>query len=185
MFHVKHSVSKPSEPLRDRPTARKPAPGAGLSVHRDFTVREVAAYLRIGLSTVYEMVNAGKIPSRAIEVTLMEQDKPKQLLFSITAKDLEVQVFRAGGKGGQKQNKTSSAVRIIHRASGAVGEARDERSQHQNKKLAFQRMVASPAFQSWLKVTAAAVMQGYRNIEHKVDEAMKEENLKFEYFGNE
>ena len=49
-------------------------------------------------------------------------------LFSITKKDFEVQTFRAGGKGGQHQNKTDSAVRIIHRESGAASEPRSERA---------------------------------------------------------
>lgn len=76
----------------------------------------------------------------------------RELLFSVTLKDCEVQTFRAGGKGGQNQNKRDTGVRIIHRESGAVGEARDERSQLQNKKLAFGRMAESKTFQAWLKM---------------------------------
>ena len=38
----------------------------------------------------------------------------KKLLFSITRKDFDVQTFCAGGPGGQHQNKTASAVRIVH-----------------------------------------------------------------------
>lgn len=105
-----------------------------------------------------------------------------ELLFSVTRKDFELQFFRAGGKGGQKQNKTSSACRIIHKDSGAVGESRDERSQTQNRKLAFDRLCQGKLFQSWLKVQTAAVLQGYRGIEQKVDEQMKESNLRVEYF---
>ena len=45
----------------------------------------------------------------------------RELLFSLTKNDFELQFFRAGGKGGQKQNKTSSGCRIIHKESGAVG----------------------------------------------------------------
>lgn len=60
----------------------------------------------------------------------------KQLMFSVTLADCDMQTFRAGGKGGQNQNKRDTGVRIIHRASGARGEARDERSQLQNKRLA-------------------------------------------------
>lgn len=66
------------------------------------------------------------------------------LLFSVTVKDCEVQTFRAGGKGGQNQNKRDTGVRIIHHPSGARGEARDERSQLQNKRLAFKRMAEHP-----------------------------------------
>lgn len=106
----------------------------------------------------------------------------KELLFSVTKKDFEMQFFRAGGKGGQKQNKTSSACRIIHRDSGAVGESREERSQMQNRKIAFERCVKSPEFQSWLRLHTAVVLEGYRDIEAKVDEQMQEKYLKIETF---
>lgn len=67
-------------------------------------------------------------------------------MFSVTVKDCEVQTFRSGGKGGQNQNKRDTGVRIIHHPSGARGEARDERSQLQNKRLAFKRMADHPLF---------------------------------------
>lgn len=70
----------------------------------------------------------------------------RQLMFSVTVKDCEVQTFRSGGKGGQNQNKRDTGVRIIHHPSGARGEARDERSQLQNKRLAFKRMADHPLF---------------------------------------
>lgn len=71
------------------------------------------------------------------------------LLFTVTIKDCDVQTFRSGGKGGQNQNKVESGVRIIHRASGARGEARDSRDQLANKRAAFRRMAQSPEFQHW------------------------------------
>lgn len=70
----------------------------------------------------------------------------RTLLFSVTLADCDVQTFRAGGKGGQNQNKRDTGVRIIHRVSGARGEARDERSQLQNKRNAFKRMTEHPLF---------------------------------------
>lgn len=70
----------------------------------------------------------------------------RELVFSVTVKDCEVQTFRSGGKGGQNQNKRDTGVRIIHHPSGARGEARDERSQLQNKRLAFTRMANHPLF---------------------------------------
>lgn len=74
----------------------------------------------------------------------------RQLLLSVTLKDCDVQTFRCGGNGGQNQNKRDTGVRIVHRASGARGEARDERSQLQNKKLAFRRMAESKLFEAWV-----------------------------------
>jgi len=105
----------------------------------------------------------------------------KELLFSLTKKDFRVETFRAGGKGGQHQNKTSSGVRITHIESGAVGESREERSQLQNKKRAFERLIKTKEFQNWHRLKCAVMMQGHREIEQminqKVEEALKPENL--------
>jgi protein subunit release factor B len=106
----------------------------------------------------------------------------KELLFSLTKDDFEFQVFRAGGKGGQKQNKTSSGVRCIHRPSGAVGEGKDLRDQHQNKKNAFIRCTESSKFKAWLKVEIAKKQGSYEDIQRKVNEMMLPSNLKIEYF---
>lgn len=76
----------------------------------------------------------------------------RQRILSVTAADCDVQTFRAGGPGGQNQNKRDTGVRIVHRESGARGEARDERSQWRNKKAAWRRMVESPQFQLWLRI---------------------------------
>ena len=68
-------------------------------------------------------------------------------ILSVTIHDCEVQHFRSGGKGGQNQNKRDTGTRVIHHPSGARGESREERSQLQNKKKAFVRMVQSAKFQ--------------------------------------
>jgi peptide chain release factor len=54
--------------------------------------------------------------------------------------DLSFEALRAGGPGGQHQNRTESAVRATHRPTGISVVARDERSQHRNKTLAVKRL---------------------------------------------
>lgn len=54
--------------------------------------------------------------------------------------DLVYETMRAGGPGGQHQNKTESAVRVTHRPSGVTASARDGRSQHRNRALALERL---------------------------------------------
>src|SRR5436853_7255137 len=52
----------------------------------------------------------------------------------------EVDTYRASGPGGQKRNKTSSAVRIRHEPSGLIVIAEESRSQHENKARALRRI---------------------------------------------
>ena len=106
--------------------------------------------------------------------------------FILDKNDLSVEYYRGSGAGGQKRNKTSSACRITHKASGATGQAQDERSQTQNKKLALQRLVNSKQFKIWSKMQIAIQEEGYKNLETKVDKLMSPENLKVEtYIPNE
>lgn len=112
----------------------------------------------------------------------------RELLFSVTRNDVEFDTFRSGGPGGQNQNKVESGARCRHKASGAVGESRDERSQYTNKQLAFRRMAETKEFKAWLRFETArrlgANVLRFDNAKWSLDQviaAMKDEkNLKFE-----
>ena len=104
----------------------------------------------------------------------------KELLFSVTAADCDWQYLRGTGPGGQKRNKTENKVRCVHRDSGAVGESDLTRSQHENKKIAFRKMVESKEFRLWHKLETARRLGDKLTIEEKVNRAMEDRNLKIE-----
>jgi protein subunit release factor B len=99
------------------------------------------------------------------------------LAFSVTLADMEMQTFRAGGPGGQNQNKRDTGVRFIHHPSGARGESREERSQLQNKKRAFQKLVDSYTFKIWIQQKLSTGPTA----EERVAADMAPENLKVEH----
>jgi peptide chain release factor len=78
-------------------------------------------------------------------------DAPKALAVH----DVRFDAFRAGGPGGQHQNKTESAVRATHIASGLSVVVREERSQHRNKTLALERIAALLKLQGELEAITA------------------------------
>src|SRR4249920_147291 len=55
-------------------------------------------------------------------------------------REVEVDVFRASGPGGQHVNKTESALRLTHLPSGVVVTSQHSRSQHRNREIAFERL---------------------------------------------
>lgn len=96
----------------------------------------------------------------------------KELLFSVTADDCRFEYFVGAGDGGQKKQKTKSACRCTHIASGAVGKATEDRMQLQNRKLAFQRMADTKEFKVWHKLETSRRM-GEPSVESVVEEQLK------------
>ena len=58
----------------------------------------------------------------------------------VLAKQVVVETYKSGGPGGQRKNKTETAVRLTHLPSGITVIATEHRSQAQNRKLAFERL---------------------------------------------
>lgn len=103
----------------------------------------------------------------------------KTPLFSVTRDDCDWSTFKGSGPGGQHRNKVETAVRCVHRASGAVGQASDDRSQYTNRQLAFHRMAETKEFQLWLKLETGRQL-GKPSVDELVDAAMSLANLKIE-----
>lgn len=93
---------------------------------------------------VPETETQGRIHTSAATVAVLSE--PEDVEVVIRPEDVQRDVMRAGGPGGQHQNKTESAVRLTHLPTGIVVLCRDERSQHKNQAKAM-RLLKSKIFE--------------------------------------
>ncbi len=117
----------------------------------DFVVSGDGAYSRLKYESgvhrvqrVPETESGGRVHTSTATVAVLPEMETVDV--DLREEDIEMQVYRASGAGGQHVNKTSSAVRLIHKPTGIVVSCQEERSQVQNRAKCMQ-MLASKLYE--------------------------------------